>query len=333
LLALAVALAACSGGTSSAPNSVEVSAAGSAGGVAGTGGSAGNGASAGSNGASSGGGASAGDGVSSGSTGAVGGSGSAGSGSTSGTGGAAAGAGTANTTGTMEAGAAGATGTNVDASADATPLADSASPTGIVPFTGIAKIMVVGSSNELGTCWRAYLWQDLHNGGIFNFHFVGQQMGGPSCTVVGWNDTAVQAMSGIIITNIPASTYLGWFQANPPDIILMHFGGADILANMPVDGVMKAYATALGQARIVNPKVVLLIAQHTPEGKPAIVTLDADIAAWAPTVSTAQSPVIAVDLYTGLLPSDFSDGVHLNQAGSQIVADRWYAALKPFFQP
>jgi len=60
-------------------------------------------------------------------------------------------------------------------------------------------------------------------------------------------------------------------------------------------------------------------------------TLNADIAAWAPTVSTASSPVIAVDLYTGMLPSDFSDGVHLNQQGSMKVADRWYAKLAPFF--
>ena len=169
--------------------------------------------------------------------------------------------------------------------------------------------------------------------GIMNFDFVGQQSGGPSCTVMGWNDTQLQAMSGIIITGLPASTYASWFKANPPDVILMHFGGADILAGMPVDGVMKSYAVALEQARLVNPHVVLLIAEHTPEGKPDIVTLDADIAAWAPTVSTSDSPVIAVDLYTGMLPSDFSDGVHLNQSGSMKVADRFYKALAPFFKP
>ena len=169
--------------------------------------------------------------------------------------------------------------------------------------------------------------------GIMNFDFVGQQNGGPNCGVMGWNDTDLQAQSGMIVTGVPASTYAGWFKANRPDFILQHFGGADILAGMPVDGVMKAYATVLMAARMVNPNVVLLIAQHTPEGKPDIVTLNADIAAWAPTVSTAQSPVIAVDLYTGMLPSDFSDGVHLNQTGSMKVADRWFAALKPFLKP
>jgi hypothetical protein len=193
--------------------------------------------------------------------------------------------------------------------------------------------MVMGSSNEIGTCWRAYLWQELRMNGIANTKFVGQQSGGPSCTVMGWTDNKLQAMSGNIITNISSATYLSWFKANPPDMILMHFGGADLLSGMPIDGVMKSYQRALDAARMVNPKVILLIAEHTPEGKDTVVTLNADIAAWAPTVTTADSPVVAVDLYTGMLPSDFSDGVHLNQSGSMKVADRFFQAMKPFFKP
>jgi GDSL-like Lipase/Acylhydrolase family len=279
----------------------------------------------------------AGQGGVAGMTGVAGGSGTAGTMGGAGAVGAAGDPGTAGASGAAGQagvpGSAGATGTAGAAGASA-PDASADSGVAVVPFpsTQTVKLMVVGSSNEIGTCWRAYLWQELHLNDITNFHFVGQQSGGPSCTVMGWNDTALQAMSGIIVTNLPASTYLGWFTANPPDVILMHFGGADILAGMPVDGVMKAYATALAQARMVNPKVVLLIAEHTPEGKDAIVTLDADVAAWAPTVSTAASPVIAVDLYTGMLPSDFSDGVHLNATGAQKVADRFYKALAPFFK-
>jgi hypothetical protein len=261
-----------------------------------------------------------------GTTGAAGDSGAAGN---AGATGAAGTTGAAGATGAAGSGAAGTTG----AAGASAPDASTDSGVPIVPFpsTQTVKMMVVGSSNEIGTCWRAYLWQELHTNAITNFDFVGQQSGGPSCTVVGWNDTQLQAMSGIIITNITTATYLSWFMANPPDIILMHFGGADLLAAMPIDGVMKSYGRALDAARMVNPKVVLLIAQHTPEGKDTVPTLNADIAAWAPTVSTAASPVIAVDLYTGMLPSDFSDGVHLNQQGSMKVADRWYKALAPFF--
>src|SRR5580658_487901 len=250
---------------------------------------------------------------------------------TSGASGASAGAATAG----GSTGVSGSTGTGGTAGAAATAV-DASTDTGaalkVFPSSQIVKIMVVGSSNELGTCWRAFLWRELHANNITNFAFVGEENTGPDCGVPGY-DMHVQAQDGIIISNLPASTYAGWFKANPPDIILMHFGGADLLANMPIPPVIAAYSTALAQARLVNPNVILLIAQHTPEGKATVVTLNADIAVWGPQNSTPQSPVLVVDLYTGLLPSDFSDGVHLNEAGSQIVADRWYAALKPFFLP
>jgi hypothetical protein len=323
LVLLAVlSLGACSGGASSSHGP------GTAGSVGGAGAQGAAGASA-----------SGAGGSTAGAQGAAGASGTAGASAATGvagdTGGAGAVAGAPGTAGADAAGASGAAGAAAGSTGGGVDggLADGHPGVHAFPSTQTVKMMVVGSSNELGTCWRAYLWQDLHMDGITNFHFVGQQSEGPSCTVVGWNDKALQAMNGIVITNIPLSTYLGWFMANPPDIILMHFGGADILNGLPVDGVMKAYATALMAARMVNPKVVLLIAQHTPEGKPDIVTLNADIAAWAPTVSTADSPVIAVDLYTGITAADQSDGVHLNQQGSIIVAMRWLAALEPFFKP
>jgi hypothetical protein len=208
------------------------------------------------------------------------------------------------------------------------------------PSTQTAKIMVVGSSNELITCWRAFLWRELEAADIKNFDFVGGVTSGPDCGVPGY-DEDLQAQSGIIVSNLPASTYAGWFKAHPPDVILMHFGGADLLANMPIAGVMNAYSLALAQARIVNPHVRFFIAQHTPEDetgctncKVTVVELNADIVTWATQNTTLESPVTSVDLYTGIDPAtDESDGVHLNDAGSQIVADRWFAAIEPLFKP
>ena len=200
--------------------------------------------------------------------------------------------------------------------------------------------MVLGSSNELGTCWRAFLWQKLHAAEIDNFDFVGGVTSGPDCNVPDY-DKDLQAMSGIIISDLPASTYAGWFQAHPPQIILMHFGGADLLSNKPIDGVLKAYSLALAQARLENPEVRLLIGQHTPQGgvdctkcKSDVLELNADIVTWAAQNSTAQSPVTPVDLYTGIDPvADLSDGTHLNSSGSTKVADKWFAALSPLFKP
>ena len=184
------------------------------------------------------------------------------------------------------------------------------------------------------------MWQKLHAAEITNFDFVGGVTSGPDCDVAGY-DKDVQAQNGIIISDLPASTYSGWFTAHPPDIILMHFGGADLLSNKPIDGVMKAYALALAQARIVNPKVRLLIGEHTPQGgvdcakcKTDVLALNAAIATWAPQNSTPESPVTAIDLYTGIDPvADLSDGTHLNVSGSTKVADKWFAILKPLFKP
>jgi hypothetical protein len=325
MIALAVLpLGACSGGASSSRNP----------GTAGQGGGAGTTGAAGNSSAAAG---TTGGSGSVGTVGAAGDAGMAGAGAAGVTGAAGASAGTAGASaGTSVAGSGGAAGVT-GAAGTAANNADGSTDTGAsvhaFPSTQTVKMMVVGSSNEIGTCWRAFLWQELHMNGITNFDFVGQQNGGPNCGITAWNDTELQAMSGIIITGLPASTYASWFKANPPDVILMHFGGADILAGKPVDGVMQSYSVALAQARIVNPNVVLLIAQHTPEGKDAILTLNADIATWAVQNNTAQSPVIAVDLYTGILPSDQSDGVHLNASGSQKVADRFYQKLVPFFKP
>jgi lysophospholipase L1-like esterase len=205
---------------------------------------------------------------------------------------------------------------------------------------GKQDIMVLGSSNEVITCWRAFLWQKLEDAQIKNFDFVGGVTDGPDCGVAGY-DKDLQGQSGQIVTTLPASKYQEWFTAHPPDIILMHFGGADLLQKMPVDGVMKAYSLALAQARLVKPHVRLMIAQHTPQDSKGcaecdanLLTLNSDIVPWAASNSTPDSPVTVVDLYTDMVPAtDFSDGVHLNVSGSQKVATRWYAALAPLFKP
>src|SRR5260221_11663830 len=290
-----IGLGACSGDTSNGPSS----------GGAGTNGAAGTSVGAGTAGTTG-----AGTGAA-GTTGAAGATGSAGStGASGGSGGAgmAGGVGSAGDAGASAGGSGGAAGASMTGDASV----DTGGGTDASPFSGTVKLMVLGSSNERGTCWRSFLWRELRMNNITSYDFVGQQNTGPDCGVAGYDKDLQAPMDGIVITNIPASTYAGWFKANTPQIALMHFGGADILANMPVAGVIKAYSTLLAELRLVNPNAVMVAAQHTPEGKDAIVQLNADIAKWGKDNTTPQSPVIAGDLYTGIPPSDLSDGAHLN---------------------
>ena len=300
-LTLTMYLGACSsGGTASNSPASAGSAA-----VAGGAGTSAGGASAG---GAAGAGSSSGDASSSGGAGASG----AGASGAATTGGAAAVAGAAGVSGAAgAAGAAGATG-----------------------LSGTVKIMVLGSSNELITCWRALLWQKLQTAKISNFDLVGGVTSGPDCGVPGY-DKDLQAKSGTIVSDLTAGDFAGWFQAHPPQIVLAHFGGADLLANMPVSGIIKGYTLALEQARLVTPQVRFMIAKHTPQNSGSSVPeLSAATVTWAAQNTTPSSPVTVVDLYTGLdTASDTSDGVHLNVAGSEKVASRWFAALEPLFKP
>lgn len=205
---------------------------------------------------------------------------------------------------------------------------------GARPLMGVVKIMVLGSSNETDTCWRAFLWQKLRMAGVTNFDFVGRSNTGPDCGVAGY-DKDVEAQSGTIITGFSANDFAVRFKANPPQIVLVHVGGADARNGVPIPKILSAYSLAVEQARVVNPQVMFFVAQHTPQVPPTgISELNAAIPDWARQISTAQSPVAAVDLFTGIVPAtDQSDGTHLNPAGSQKVADRWLAVLLPLFKP
>jgi hypothetical protein len=206
-----------------------------------------------------------------------------------------------------------------------------------VPFTGTVKIMVVGSSNEESTCWRAFLWQKLRAAGITNFDFVGRNNAGPDCGVPGY-DKDSEAHGGTVVENITADAWLTTYKANPPDIILQHNGGADLLDGLPYMNVIKAYTLSVTQARMVNPRVIYLAAQHTPQGTATdvknVITLNAAMIPWAAGITTADSPVLLVDLFTGIdQKTDMSDGTHLNISGSEKVSDRWLAALLPILKP
>ena len=215
--------------------------------------------------------------------------------------------------------------------------ADAGSPT--AP-TGVVKMMVMGSSNEVGTCWRAFLWQKLRAAGITRFDFVGSNTDGPDCGVPGY-DKNDESRNGTIVSDITAAEYNSRFKANPPDIVLVHFGGADILQGIAPAKVIPGYTLMVEQGRLVNPKIRFLVAQHTPMapascGKcgTAVPELNAAIVEWAKKISTDTSPVGSVDLFTGIDPNtDTSDKVHLNIAGAQKVSDRWVAALLPIFKP
>jgi hypothetical protein len=201
-------------------------------------------------------------------------------------------------------------------------------------FQGLVKILILGSSNETNTCWRAFLWQKLRDAGVMNFHFVGRYNTGPDCGVAGY-DKNCEAQAGTIFTSLSANDLATRFKANPPDIVLVHIAGADARNGVPIPKILDEHTLTVEQARMVNPKVMFFVAQHTPQVPPTgIKELNAALPGWAMQISTPESPVAIVDLFTGIVPAtDQSDGTHLNIAGSQKAAGWWLNVLLPLFKP
>jgi mannan endo-1,4-beta-mannosidase len=197
------------------------------------------------------------------------------------------------------------------------------------------RILVIGSSNEIGTCWRAFLWRNLRDAGLANIDFVGGVSQGPDCGVAGY-DKDMQGEDSNLVSNWTMNDVASWFTTNKPDIVLLHVGGADVLQALPVAGILTNYGVALDQARRVTPSIEFMNAQHTPMTRAveATMALNASIVTWAAQHTTPESPITPVDLYTGLSPdTDTRDGTHLNDVGAQKVADRFFTALMPLFGP
>src|SRR5258707_2216994 len=199
------------------------------------------------------------------------------------------------------------------------------------------KIMPLGDSiTGSPGCWRALLWTNLVNAGYTGFtdiHFVGTQP--PQGCGIPY-DGNNEGHGGALATNIVSLNELpGWLSATNPDIVLMHLGTNDVWSNIATNTILAAYTTLIGQMRANNPNMKILVAQIIPMNPSGcsncaqgVINLDAAIPAWTASITAAQSPVIAVDQWTGFNDAtDTVDGVHPNDTGNQKIAARWFTPL------
>jgi hypothetical protein len=204
------------------------------------------------------------------------------------------------------------------------------------------KIMPLGDSitglPDPG-CWRALLWNNLQNNGYTNTDFVGTENTTSTCGgAVPPYDGENEGHSGYYATDIANQNLLpGWLSATNPDIVMMHLGTNDIWGkDLSPSTILAAYSTLVSQMRANNPNMRILVAQIIPmradvcaDCAQGVINLDAAIPGWASSISTAQSPVVAVDQWTGFDASaDTVDGVHPNTTtGAQKISSKWYGPL------
>jgi lysophospholipase L1-like esterase len=200
------------------------------------------------------------------------------------------------------------------------------------------RIMPLGDSITAGPgCWRALLWNHLQTTGFTNIDFVGSVPDG-GCNFGFSYDGDNEGHGGFAATGIADQNQLPpWLDAAKPDIVLMHLGTNDMWGGfIPTASVLAAYTKLVGQMRTSNPNMKIIVAQlipMNPSGCPtcaaSVVGLNGAIPGWAAGLTTAQSPIVVVDQWTGFdtVADTNGDGVHPNDSGFRKMADRWYPPL------
>lgn len=201
------------------------------------------------------------------------------------------------------------------------------------PPTGPVAIMPLGDSiTGSPGCWRGNLWELLDGAG-YEVDFVGSLS--QACNPTG-SDPDHEGHGGFLVTQSVANGNVrSWLELNTPDVLLLHFATNDVWSSLPPSQILAAYTQIVTDLRELNPDAIVLVAQIIPL-EPAgcadcpqrAVDFNAAIPAWAADLSTAQSPIVVVDQWTGFDPPvDTYDGVHPDEDGYVKIAANWFAAL------
>ncbi|MGE3153705.1 MAG: SGNH/GDSL hydrolase family protein [Nitrospiraceae bacterium] len=207
----------------------------------------------------------------------------------------------------------------------------------VTPATfGLIRIMPLGdsiteSSSGFGS-YRYYLWQDLAREG-FTVDFVGSMTGtGGEAADSPEFDSDHEGHPGWRADEV-ADHLDGWAGSARPDVVLIHLGTNDLAQGQPPTDVIRDLTRIIDRLRVVNPHVHILVAQIIPmgaEGPAHVLELNAAIATLADRVGTADSPVEAVDQFTGFDHAGMTwDGIHPNRKGNKTMATVWMQALLP----
>ncbi|CAM5654987.1 GDSL-type esterase/lipase family protein [Streptomyces afghaniensis] len=197
------------------------------------------------------------------------------------------------------------------------------------------RVMPLGDSiTGSPGCWRAVLWNRLHNSGYTDIDFVGT-LPPQGCGQA--HDGDNEGHGGELVTNVADQNLLpGRLAATRPDIVVMHFGTNDVWSSITPDRILAAYTKLVTQMRASNPDMRILVAQLIPMNPAScaacaqrVVDFNARIPDWARATGTERSPITVVDQWTGFsTATDTNDGVHPNASGDDKIAARWFPALK-----
>lgn len=124
-----------------------------------------------------------------------------------------------------------------------------------------------------------------------------------------------------------------WLKGYTPDLVLMHLGTNDMIHSQPLDSTINRLTRVVHQLRADNKGVAILMAKITPipahyANVDSSMQYNRLIPELASRLTTAQSPIIVVDMNSGFNPDVHTyDSLHPNQSGEKFIAKRWYDAI------
>lgn len=213
------------------------------------------------------------------------------------------------------------------------------------------KILPLGDSITRGTHstlgaipggYRKQLATRLAQSGM-SFDFVGSRTDNPAPGMDPDHDGVNSRRTDQVITALPS------LLAGDPDIVLLHIGTNDILADLPVATAVANLATLIDQITTGAPDRRLYVSTIIPItqsfGNRSAAALNADVDAYniqvrnhVQTFAAQGRKVVLVDLNATLVytnaadPNDnffqAGDGIHPGQAGSDQMGDLWYFAMR-----
>ncbi|MCP5095663.1 MAG: hypothetical protein GY943_08940 [Chloroflexi bacterium] len=200
--------------------------------------------------------------------------------------------------------------------------------------------MPLGDSiTEGDTVYNSYrrpLWQLLQDNG-YSVDFIGAEVnnsGGPAPNQD--FDLDHEGHAGWRADQIVDRGLADWLLNYTPDIVLLHIGSNDLTRvnrrNVVVSATLDDVREIISVLRDDNPNVTILLAQLIPSCSSIldgnIVTYNAELPALIAEQTTAVSPIILVDHFTGFdANTDTHDCVHPNVSGEGKMAQNWYDAI------
>ncbi|HIO92542.1 MAG TPA: cellulose-binding protein [Leucothrix mucor] len=121
-----------------------------------------------------------------------------------------------------------------------------------------------------------------------------------------------------------------WLKTYTPDIALIHLGTNDMYQNQTPVSTVDEIKKIITKLRGKNPRIKILVAKIIPlYTNPLVPRLNQLISELTKTITTSQSPVAIVDMYSGFSISTYmqKDKIHPNAKGEELMAKRWFDAL------